>query len=216
MEAIRFKIYSKIERKPFPDTGGVIMLVVALNGSPNKDGNTAFLLHKVLEVCGENQAETELIHVAEVMETVKSPFCNTCSIPCNGNCYGGTMLEDAFDRMKKADAIVLGSPVYFGTVSAQLKAFFDKSRRLRNEKALLGKIGAGVTVAGSKYGGQETTMRALHDMMLIHGMCIVGDGSSEEDCGHHGVCAARPASEDEFAVRRARVLGMRIIEACGR
>lgn len=190
------------------------MLVLALNGSPNKDGNTAFLLRKVLETCKESGAETEMINVAEAIVTAKTSFCNTCSSPCNGNCYKGTMLEDVFNRMRKADAIILGSPVYFGTVSAQLKALFDKSRGLRNEKALLGKIGAGVTVGGSRYGGQETTMRALHDMMMIHGMCIVGDGSSGEDCGHHGVCAARPASEDEFAVRRARVLGMRIVEAC--
>jgi len=45
-------------------------------------------------------------------------------------------LEEAYEILKKADAIVMGSPVYFGSVSAQLKAFFDKTRKLRSEKAL--------------------------------------------------------------------------------
>jgi len=40
----------------------------------------------------------------------------------------------------------MGSPVYFGSVSAQLKAFFDKTRKLRSEKALYNKFACGVTV----------------------------------------------------------------------
>ena len=58
----------------------------------------------------------------------------------------GTKLEEAYETLKRADAIVMGSPVYFGSVSAQLKAFFDKTKKLRGEKAFCNKIACRVTV----------------------------------------------------------------------
>ncbi len=48
--------------------------------------------------------------------------------------------------------------------------------------------------------------------MLIHGMNIIGDGSVEFDAGHQGVCGQKPAEEDKDAVKRARVMGRRIVE----
>lgn len=190
------------------------MLILGLNGSPNKDGNTKFLLEKVLEKAAELGAKTEILEVPELLQSAKHSFCSVCSNPCSGACYKGTKLEEAFELMKKADGLVLGSPVYFGTLTGQLKAFFDKTRKLRGEKAFYNKIAAGVTVATSKYGGQETTMKALHDIMLVHGMTIVADGYSEDDCGHHGVCAHRPAKDDDFAIKRASILAKRIVEVC--
>jgi multimeric flavodoxin WrbA len=190
------------------------MLIVALNGSTNKNGNTKFLLGKVLEKAEVLGAETDILDINELLNTAKYPFCTVCSSPCSGVCYKGTKLNDAFELMRRADGIVFGSPVYFGSISGQLKAFFDKTRKLRGEKAFYNKVAAGVTVATSKYGGQETTMKALHDIMLVHGMIIVGDGFSEDDCGHHGVCAHRPANDDDNAVRRAEILGKRLVEVC--
>lgn len=191
------------------------MLIVAINGSPDPDGNTAFLLKRTLAAAETRGAETLLMHAAtKVASTGGAPFCTVCSNPCNGTCFKDTPLEQAYETMAKADAIILGSPVYFGTVTAQLKAFFDKTRRLRRQQELYNKIGAGVTVAASKYGGQETTMRALHDIMLVHGMILVGDGFGDADCGHHGVCAQRPASTDNDALKRADLLAARLVEVC--
>lgn len=190
------------------------MLIVGLNGSPNKDGDTKFLLNTVLEAAKSLGAQTMILEVQKLLNSCKNPFCVACSNPCSGVCYKGTKLEEAYEILKKADAIVMGSPVYFGSVSAQLKAFFDKTRRLRGEKAFYNKIACGVTVGASKYGGQETTMKALHDMMLVHGMTIVGDGYIGDDCGHHGVSAQRPAKEDEFALKRASILAKRLVDAC--
>ncbi|MCX8131773.1 MAG: flavodoxin family protein [Clostridia bacterium] len=191
------------------------MFIVGLNGSPNKNGNTKYLLNKVMNKVSALGAETEILDVNELLGTAKHGFCMACSNPCSGVCYKGTKLDEAFELLKQADGIILGSPVYFGSVSGQLKAFFDKTRGLRGQKAFYNKIAAGVTVATSKYGGQETTMKALHDIMLVHGMIVVADGFGEDDCGHHGVCAHRPAENDEFAVKRAEILAKRMVEVCG-
>jgi hypothetical protein len=47
-------------------------------------------------------------------------------------------------------------------------------------------------------------------MLLVHGMCVVGEGAMDEDAGHQGVCAQHPADEDSFAIERARILGKRL------
>ncbi len=188
------------------------MLIIGLNGSPRQKGDTAVLLKTVLEEAAALGAETDVIPVSEIMDGQESPYCTVCTNPCSGQCYQGTRLEEEYARLKAADALVLGSPVYFGTVSAQLKAFWDKTRKLRGEKALYNTVGGAVSSGGARFGGQETTLRALHDMMIVQGMLIVGDGFRENDCGHHGACAQRPAAEDEFALKRARILGRRLVE----
>ncbi len=154
----------------------ILLLIIGVNGSPNEQGNTWNLLDLTLKTAQELGAETSIIYVQQVLSSVKNQFCISCCTPCTGMCYKNSKLEDSFELLRRADGIVLGSPVYFGTVSGQLKAFFDKTRKLRGAKGLYNKVGAGITVGASKYGGQETTMKALHDIMLVHGMIIVGDG----------------------------------------
>lgn len=194
--------------------GVIKLLIIGLNGSPNKNGNTRFLLDVVLEKARELGADTEILEVQDLLSSARHNFCTACSTPCSGICYKGTKLEEAYEKMRSADGIVFGSPVYFGSVTGQLKAFFDKTRKLRTEKAFYNKVGAGITTGASKYGGQETAMKAIHDIMLVEGMIIVGDGFIDDDCGHHGVCSQKPSNTDEFAIKRAEILGKRLFEVC--
>lgn len=189
------------------------MLIVGINGSPDREGNTAYLVGEVLKACRELAADTGLIHVMDALEGQERPYCIACGSPCPEVCHRKANLADAYDIIRKADALVVGSPVYFGTVSAQLKAFWDKSRNLRGEKALVGIPGGAVSVAAARFGGQETTVRAIHDIMLIHGMRVVGDASIGTGGGHQGVCAQRPSVDDEFARGRAKVLAEGLVEA---
>lgn len=188
------------------------LLIVAINGSPNNEGSTSFLLQQALEECTTRGADTEFLFCREILKDLRNPFCVACSSPCPGKCYKNKELANAYGLISRADALILGSPVYFGTVSAQLKAFFDKSRALRTEKKLLNVVGGAITSGASRFGGQETTIRAMHDIMLVHGMIIVGDGYHDDDCGHMGAAAQRPAQEDENAIQRSRIMGKRIFE----
>ncbi|HOV80096.1 MAG TPA: flavodoxin family protein [Bacillota bacterium] len=188
------------------------MLILALNGSPHKEGNTALLLNAALEAAESAGARTGLLHVCEEISDAVIPFCFYCSTPCDMKCYRGTRLEHAFELMRRADGILLGSPVYFGTVSAPLKSFWDKTRLLRSEKSLLNVVGGALAVGASRFGGQETTVRALQDMMLCQGMIVVGDGSYEDDAGHQGACAQQPSGADLAGLRRSRILARRVVE----
>lgn len=184
------------------------MYIAALNGSHNKKGDTWFLLNEILKNC--KNAETEILNVHEIMSDVKSPFCVCCVSPCDARCYKGTKLEEAFEKITKADAVIIGSPVYFRAVTAQLKAFFDKTRKVRSQRLWVGKPGLAVSVGASKYGGQEKVIEQIHDLMLVEGMTIMGDSSADMGAGHCGVAAHRPASEDENAIARAKVAADRI------
>lgn len=188
------------------------MLIVGINGSPNRKGNTAYLLNVALDAAKAKGANVQVIQVMDALKGQERPYCIACSSPCEGKCYKDTPLEKAYKLLAKTDGLVLSSPVYFGTVSAQLKAFWDKTRKLRNERGLVGKPGAAVSTGASRFGGQETTVETIHNMMLIHGMSIVGDGTFDTDAGHLGAHAQKPAASDDDGIKRAKILGQRIAE----
>jgi multimeric flavodoxin WrbA len=189
------------------------MLIVGVNGSPQRAGNTYVLLDAVLKRCAELGAKTEIINVTDALEEQEEPYCVACATPCPETCHQMAPLADAFDLLRDADALVVGSPVYFGTISGQLKSFWDKSRNLRGEKALTNKPAGALAVGAGRFGGQENTVRAIQDILLVHGMRIVGDGSMETGPGHQGVCAQRPADEDAAALARAKVMAEGLVEA---
>ncbi|MGE5415242.1 MAG: flavodoxin family protein [Acidobacteriota bacterium] len=186
--------------------------IIGLNGSPNKAGNTVLLLQEALAAASQLGATTELLHCTDSLRGLKNPFCINCESPCSGKCYEGKPLEKSYEILSQADGVVVGSPVYFGTVSGQLKAFWDKSRHLRTQKLLYNMVGGAVSSGASSYGGQETTVRAIQDMMMVQGMILVGDGYVENDCGHLGAMATRPAADDQNSRVRARILGKRMVE----
>ncbi len=189
------------------------MLIIGLNGSPNRQENTAFILETALEAATKFGAKTETLFLREVLEKQKNPFCTACETPCQGKCYKGTELENILERLAAADGLLLASPVFFGTVSGQIKAFWDKTRRLRRGKRLLNTVGGALSVGAARFGGQETTLRALHSMMLVQGMILVGD-SHEKSAGHHGTCVGGIAAKDQNALKRAFMLGQRVAQVC--
>lgn len=186
--------------------------IILINGSPKKNGNTFYLLSEMKKHIENMGAEAEILNISEGLMSAKNPFCVCCSSPCNKSCYKGTLLEEMLLKVKNADGIVFGSPVYFGTMSGQLKAFFDKMRDLRGEKALLGKVGCAVASGASKYGGQETTVRAIHDSMLVMGMSIAGDSDNDVGSGHFGVCAWQKDLNDEYTTARIKATSLRLVK----
>ncbi len=114
---------------------------------------------------------------------------------------GDTILNDLVD----VDAIVMGSPTYFSTMTAKMKAFIDKSIDLWPDEPgkLKNKIGAAFTSCATADGGSETTLLALIRAMVWHGMVIVGHQSGA--CG-----AVSLESPDEKCIAGCKGFGRRI------
>lgn len=185
--------------------------IIAVNASPHKDGDTAFMLKTALDILNKKGFDTELIYLQSALNSAKTPFCMCCSSPCSKACYKGTELETVLDKMEKADCVIFGSPVYFGVMTAQLKCLFDKTRDARSRKAFVGKLGCAFACGGSLFGGQEATVRSIHDAMLVDGFTIAGT-SSQSGAGHFGVCARHPANTDENVLSRINIICERIAE----
>ncbi len=184
--------------------------IIAVNGSPSSSGNTAWLLEELGKEIQKNGVMFQTFHLGDLLAKLSLPYCVCCSSPCNRSCYAGTQFEEFMNECMAADGIIFGSPVYFGSMSAQLKCFFDKTRDARAKKAFVGKPACAVSVGATKYGGQQSTLRAIQDCCMVLGFSIITDADEELGCGHFGLSAQRPASEDEYAKNRIPVLANRL------
>jgi NAD(P)H dehydrogenase (quinone) len=115
-----------------------------------------------------------------------------------------TAAEVCEEDFLEADAVIAGSPVYFGSMSAELKKVFDDFIPVR--KQMENKIGAAFATCNFHTGGKETTMLSIIQALLIYGMVIAGDPMSAS--GHYGV--AFSGEMDEEARGNARKLGERV------
>ena len=104
------------------------MKVIAINGSPRKKWNTATLLEKSLEGAASQGAETELIHLYDY-DFKGCISCFACKTK-DGKSYGECAVEDdmtpVYERIKEVDALILGSPIYFGDVSGEMRSFIER------------------------------------------------------------------------------------------
>ena len=104
------------------------MKVIAFNGSPRKKWNTATLLEKAVEGAASRGAETELVHLYELNFTgCKSCFaCKTKNGESYGRCVVKDDLEPILKNVEGADALILGSPVYFLDVTGEMRSFMER------------------------------------------------------------------------------------------
>lgn len=104
------------------------MKLIAINGSPRKSENTAILLNKALEGAVSQGAETELIQLYD--QNYKGCIsCFACKLK-NGKSYGKCAVKDdltpILEKVANADAIILGSPIYFGAVTGGMRSFVER------------------------------------------------------------------------------------------
>jgi NAD(P)H dehydrogenase (quinone) len=102
----------------------------------------------------------------------------------------------------KADGIILGSPTYYGQMSAKLKALIDESVKIHGK--LEGKVGAAFTSSGGTAAGAETTLLSILEAMLVHGMIVQG----RADTKHYG--AAAVGSPNKKELESCKALGKRV------
>ena len=104
------------------------MKVMAFNGSPRKKWNTATLLEKALEGAASQGAETELIHLYDLnFKGCMSCFaCKTKDGESYGRCAVKDELAPVLEKVEGAHAIILGSPIYYGSVSGEMRSFIER------------------------------------------------------------------------------------------
>lgn len=104
------------------------MNVIGINGSPRKKWNTATLVSKALEGAAALGATTELFHLYDLdFKGCKSCFaCKTRGGSSYGKCVLNDDLSPVLEKIAAADALVIGSPIYFGTVTGETRSFLER------------------------------------------------------------------------------------------
>ena len=145
--------------------------IVGIVGSPRAGGNTERFVGEALRAAGEDGAETELVSLAD--REIKP--CDAClSCRSTGECKVVDDFKPIFDKMVQADGIILGSPVYFGSATPQIKALIDRAGYLSIAKGRVfeNKVGGAMVVA--RRAGQNFTFAQLLFFLLHQGMIVPG------------------------------------------
>ena len=192
------------------------MKIIGVSERKKKNKSTHFLLEKSLE---------EVKHTAETLgKSLEIELIDLAPLKINGciscdKCKKGVLCsqQDDFQQLipKFADptvaGIIIATPVYMGSMTSQAKAFLDRTVLYRRNGFLFkNKLGGVISVGGSRNGGQELTIQAVHAAMMIHDMIIVGDGD------HFGGIAwgnhPDGYQEDMVGINTAKNIGKRIAE----
>ena len=191
------------------------MKILGICCSPRK-GQTTF---DAMEVCLAAAREVDERIATELIELADKRIgpCIACNI-CKQDLICG--IDDDFGELipvltdKDVVAVIIGTPVYFGSMTGQCKAFLDRCVVFRrNGWRLRDKVGGVLAVGGVRHGGQELTLQGVRAAMLCHDMICVGDG---QPSGHFGAALYSGGEggieTDEAGLETARNLGRRVAE----
>jgi len=178
------------------------MKLIGICGSPRKDGNTEMMLKEVLKGAEEKDVKTELIRLAgKNIEYCLG--CDDCKFPCEIR----DDMDEIYEKIIKADIIVIGSPIYYCTVSGLLKNFMDRCTCLLHpEPKLKNKVGGAVTVSGYFVGNAEGES-VIWDFLNWQGIISPGRCTAEGFAKKKGELLKR-----ENDLKSARELGKRLTD----
>lgn len=191
------------------------MKVIGICGSPKSEGSTTLVgLNRALEEVKKQDLDYEVIELSKY----KFSGCDACN-----NCKktGVCSIDDDFTNkifpvLESEDikGFIFASPVYFGGVTAQFKAFIDRCVVFRRRGfEFENKVAGMLTVGHSRNGGQELAAMDLVAFSMIHGMVIVPDASPTSHFGanlHSGTEGG--ISNDELGLKTAGNLGKKVAE----
>ena len=150
------------------------MKVVAFNGSPRRDGNTAILIGRVFRELEKEGIETELVSLADTVVR-GCTACEKCAETRDRRCGVGSDGANAcLEKMLAADGILLGSPVYFQDVTPEMKALIDRSGYVARANGRMLKNRIGAALATLRRSGGTCALDTMNHFFLANQMVIVG------------------------------------------
>jgi len=150
------------------------MKVVAFNGSPRKNGNTALMIGEVFKVLEREGIECELVQIGgKLIRGCQA--CAKCREFQNTKCiFDDDLINESIQKMLEADGIIIGSPTYFASMTAETKAFIDRAGYVTRGNGVLlkGKVGAAVTAV--RRAGALNVFQGINNFLLVSEMVVPG------------------------------------------
>jgi multimeric flavodoxin WrbA len=150
------------------------MKVLGINCSPKKGGNTELLINEVFKALEANGIKTEIFHLGN--KNVNGCIvCMKCREAKDGKCHQkNTVINQCIGKMRNADAIIIGSPVYFSDLSAQAKALIDVAGYALRGAGNPLKRKPGAAVVAVRRAGAIHAFDSINHFFLINEMIIPG------------------------------------------
>jgi multimeric flavodoxin WrbA len=144
---------------------------ILISGSPKPDGNTVQLMQECAKVICQEGVEAEVVSFAG-MSIQSCTACGKCAE--TGRCDIQDGLNEIMDKVRSAQGLIVGSPVYFGTARGDVMAALQRIGYVsrRSNQFLAGKVGGPVAVA--RRGGQTFTLQEMLMFYLINDMIVPG------------------------------------------
>ncbi len=161
----------------------VTIRLLGISGSPRKK-STDYIVNEALRYAQEKY-NAEVEYFSSRGKNMK--FCIHCDycVRKKQGCIHKDDLVELYDKMLWADAWIIGTPVYQGTLSGQTKTIMDRCRAVvaRDPKAFMNKVGAAAAVGGDRMGGQEPAIQNILNFYVISEMIPVAGGSFGSNLG---------------------------------
>ena len=179
------------------------MKVVAFNGSPHKEGNTSILINLVLGELAKEGIETKVVQVGG--KKIRGCIaCYKCLENLNQRCaVDNDILNECIEKMLEADGILLGSPVYFTDVTAEMKALIDRAGMVGGVNGYMYKHKVGAAVAAVRRAGSVHTLDTMNHLFQYHQMIVPGSTYWNLAMG----MMPGEVNQDEEGVRTMQTLG---------
>lgn len=178
------------------------MNVIAINGSPKAEGNTYQALKIVTEAIENEGISTEIIHIGN--KSIRGCIaCGWCYEHKNEKCVFDDDVNEIIQKLKTADGIIIGSPVYYASISGTMKSFLDRTFYVASANGGLFRHKVGASVAAVRRSGEVATFDHLNHYFTITEMFVA---SSNYWNVIHGRMPGE-ALQDEEGTQTMRVLG---------
>ena len=182
------------------------MKMVGIVGSPRKNGNTEILMNEVLKAAREAGFETEMFLMSQ-KQVAPCDACGTCFEM--GDCVVQDDMQELYAMLERADGVIFGSPVYFGSVSAQMKAIMDRMFALMRRRALKDKVAGALVV--TRRVGAINARSLLYSFCIAQGMIVAG-GAIGYGREVGDVLTGVGGGIDMSALEEARLLGISMVQ----
>jgi multimeric flavodoxin WrbA len=183
------------------------MKAVLVNGSPKTNGNTYYMLSVVAKELEARGISTQIIQAGgrDIHGCIACEACRKNNTP---RCaFNDDIINEALEAIENADALVLGSPVYFGGLTAQMKAFIDRVGYVgRPHKLLKGKVCASVAVA--RRNGALVAFNSMNNLFTISEAIIVSSSYWNQGMARQPGDAAK----DEEGINTMKTLGQNMAD----
>jgi multimeric flavodoxin WrbA len=184
------------------------MKVIAFNGSPRRSGNTAVLINIVLCELEEEGIDTEVYELAG--KKIRGCLaCFRCFQNRDRRCsVSDDVLNECIEKMIEADGIILGSPTYFTSVTAEMKALIDRAGLVAMANGNMFRRKVGAAVVAVRRAGSIPVFDSINHFFLIGEMIVPGSNYWNMGFGHGGLRRdGASVEQDQEGIRTMKVLG---------